>query len=152
MFSAWNRAVTAILILLTVEVLGSHAQSQPYPDVHFQLYTPFSPDLYFVLSNSDSNSVSMSPFNPRLPTVVFIHGFQSDKTTINMYRDTYLKKGAYNFIAVDWVYAAGTYNYITAKGYVPFVGGKLANLLEMLEADHKLVMQNVTIVGHSLGK
>lgn len=147
MFSGWNRNLVAVSILLSIGVLCSHAQS-----VYFQLYTPLNREVPAILMPSDPTSIASSAFNPRWPTVIFVHGYQSDQTVYQMYRDTYLAKQAYNFIAVDWLYAAGTFNYITAKGYVPLVGGKLANLLDALETDHKLIIQNVTIVGHSLGK
>lgn len=150
MFSSWNRSFVAIFMLLSIGVLCSHAQSEPV--VNFQLYTPSNRVDAEKLTPSDPTCRAFKLFNHRWPTLIFIHGFQSDQTVIDQYRDTYLRLRHYNFIAVDWVYASGTYNYITAKGYVPFVGGKVANLLETLEAEHKLIIRNVTIVGHSLGE
>lgn len=156
MLSGWSRNYIAIFLLLSIGVFCSHA-SDPNPIVYFRLYTPTNRTSHLELRTSDSGSgsthtISSTKFDPRWPTRVFVHGFLSDDTVISQYRDTYLQRGDYNFIAVDWVQAAGTYNYITAKGHVPFIATELANLLDTLEAEHGLSMRNVTIVGHSLGK
>lgn len=100
MFSGWNRNFIAIFVLLSIGVFCTRAQSDPA--VKFLLYTPINP-AHAVELPSDTTNISVIPFNPRWPTVVFIHGFQSDQTVINLYRDTYLLKRSYNFIAVDWV-------------------------------------------------
>lgn len=149
MFTVWSRNYISIFVLLSIGVFCSHASD---PVVFFDLYTPTNRAHPLELKASGSPSISSTTFNPRLPTRIFVHGFQSDATVIRLYRDTYLLKDAYNFIAVDWVHSAATYNYMTAKGYVPLIAAKLANLLDTLEAEHGLNMRNVTIVGHSLGK
>lgn len=150
MISGWNSNSIAIFVLLSIGVGCSYAHSDP--SVYFSVYTPSSPIYPDLLATTSTTSIPSTSFSPSRPTVFFIHGYQGDRSTIDLYRDTYLQKGDYNFIVVDWVYSAGTFNYITAKKYVPFVGGKLANVVDMLVTEHGLNTQNVTFVGHSLGK
>lgn len=87
-------------------------------DLVFRLYTHEDPVMYYALSKNGPPLVSETPFNPNRPTRIFVHGFKSKEKVIRRYKDAFLGIGDYNFIAVDWIEGASTYNYFSAKGRV----------------------------------
>lgn len=89
----------------------------------FRLYTPKNRYVHERLAAFAGRSTPMANFNPRLPTRIFIHGYLSDESMINLYRDAYLEKSDYNFIGADWLIGAGTFNYFKAKKRVRTVSG-----------------------------
>lgn len=87
-------------------------------DVVFRLYTPEFPITFVGLNASNHKSISGAAFNPHRPTVVFIHGWRSALSVMNRYKDAFVLSFDVNFIAVDWLKLANTYNYIGVKRYV----------------------------------
>lgn len=106
-----------IFVLLSVDVFHAHAFDVE-EQLIFRLYTREQPDVYQGLKAADLTSTSPVAFNPNRPTRIFIHGFKSKEKVIIRYKDAYLKLGDYNFIGVDWISGARTYNYLSAKSRV----------------------------------
>lgn len=90
-------------------------------DLIFRLYTPANPVDYQKLKTTGLPPISTTSFDARLATRIFIHGFKSKEKTIGRYKDAFLNIGNYNFIGVDWISGASTYNYLSSKGHVPSV-------------------------------
>lgn len=106
-----------VFVVVSIFVLNSDAFDVE-KDLWFRLYTREHPIQYYVLKTNGTPAVSETPFNPNRPTRIFVHGYKSKEKVINRYADAYLGLGDYNFIAVDWIKGASTYNYYTAKGRV----------------------------------
>lgn len=120
-------------------------------DLIFRLYTPEVRDKFHALNARNAPFISASLFNPKRKTRIFVHGFLSSEHVLIRYKETYLKLGDFNFIGVDWINGAKSYNYFMVKSRVPKVSEKLAALLDTL-VGLGLNLNDVTIVGHSLGK
>lgn len=64
-----------------VNVKEAMAQPQPYfdieHDVYYELYTRKNPDMPYNLNMSDPESIRRSPFNPKHPTRIAVHGWRS---------------------------------------------------------------------------
>lgn len=69
------------------------------------------------------------------------------------FAETYLIKGNHkvNFIAVNWRKGSTTINYFSARERVKSVADHLAKLINFLVNEHKLNLNTITIIGHSLG-
>lgn len=106
-----------LLMLLSTGVLDSDA-FDINKDLVFRLYTREDRIMYYALNADRGPAVNDTTFNPNRPTRVFVHGFRSKAKVINRYAEAYLNIGDYNFIAVDWIEGASTYNYYSAKGRV----------------------------------
>lgn len=113
-----------IVVLISVGVLNSNAFDID-KDLVFRLYTREEPVMYYALTANGSPSISETTFNPNRPTRIFIHGYKSKEKVINRYREAYLNLGDFNFIAVDWIKGASTFNYYSAKGRVRSVSSIL---------------------------
>lgn len=115
-----NRIFVAIFLLLSI-VVSFNCAFDVENDVVFRLYTREVSDSFNRLNASNSESISASAFDSKRPTKIFIHGYKSKEKVIIRYKNAFLNIGNYNFIGVDWINGAATYNYLAAKGYVPLV-------------------------------
>lgn len=107
-----------LCLLVAAFVLNSSYAFDIEKDLVFRLYTREDPVMYHALKVSGSPSIAETPFNPNRPTRIFVHGFKSKAKVITRYTDAYLKLGDFNFIAVDWIEGASTFNYYLARGRV----------------------------------
>lgn len=108
------RIIKFALLVILICMINSNALSiNKY--LQFRLYTRENQIGYYVLT---TNGISETPFNPNRQTRIFIHGFRSEEEIIRRYADAYMKLGDFNFIAVDWLKGASTWNYLAAKGRV----------------------------------
>lgn len=57
-------------------------------------------------------------FDKNRPTRIFVHGFYSERETLEKYAAAYSEAGDFNFIAVNWLRGAVTINYAKARGRV----------------------------------
>lgn len=112
----FKRITSFVFVIVSICVLNSYA-FEIEKDLVFRIYTRGDP-MYFVLTTNGTPPHSETPFNPNRPTRIFVHGYKSKEKVINRYRDAYLRSGDYNFIAVDWIKGASTYNYYSAKSRV----------------------------------
>lgn len=106
-----------IVIFLSTGLLSTEA-FDINKDLVFRLYTREDPVMYYALNAYRGPALNDTTFNPNRPTRIFVHGFKSKAKVINRYAEAYLNAGDYNFIAVDWIAGASTYNYYSAKGRV----------------------------------
>lgn len=111
-------------------------------DVTYQLFTNRSVSGIYI---TDENVVTL---NPDIPTKILIHGWLSNETTYwyAPYRDECFKKGDYNVIYIDWSKAGSKDFYISAANTKP-IGKFIGDFITKT----KLRLNNVHIIGHSLG-
>ncbi|XP_053660985.1 phospholipase A1 VesT1.02-like [Anopheles marshallii] len=135
-------------------MMQQHRSSLPAMNIGFLLYTRRdTSDEGHRLELQNVDSLLSSNFNPAHPTRIIVHGWQNDKNSpiAQSIRDTYLLRWDYNVIVVDWDSCSMQWNYVRAVGCVPVVGQSLGQLLDELQQHMGLVMENVYIIGHSLG-
>lgn len=89
-------------------------------------------------------------WNPRRRTRIFIHGYYSDRKTFMKYAHAYLRRGNYNFIAINWLAGARTLNYFKARRRVHLVGVATARFVDYL-VSLGLRLDDLIMIGHSLG-
>lgn len=87
----------------------------------FRLYTPTNRMDYQKLNASGLPPISSTSFDSRIPTRIFVHGFKSKEKIIVRHRDAFFNIGNFNFIAVDWIRGADTYNYLHSRALVKLV-------------------------------
>lgn len=118
-----SRIIFIVFTVVALKTVISDACASK-SDITFRLYTrsnnSISKSLYVLNANFD-RPFSDTRFNPKKQTRIFVHGFRTKEKVIKLYSEAYLKKGDYNFIAVDWLKCAATYNYVQAKGHVRYV-------------------------------
>ncbi|XP_050079393.1 endothelial lipase-like [Anopheles maculipalpis] len=135
-------------------IMQKHRSSLSPSNIEFLLYTRRdTDDDGHRLQLGNKNSLINSNFHPDRPTRIIVHGWQNSKSSpiASSIRDTYLLLWNYNVIVVDWSTCSMHWNYIRAVGCVPVVGQLLAQLLDELHQHAGLTMENVYIIGHSLG-
>lgn len=100
----------------------------------------------------DRNNLTSIHLDLTLETVFVIHGWTvtyQDEMPQTV-KDSYLTKGDYNVILVDWSNIAGK-NYVSAKHYVPDVGRLIGGFILLMVQRVGLIIEKVGLVGHSLG-
>nr|XP_022314804.1 pancreatic triacylglycerol lipase-like [Crassostrea virginica]XP_022314805.1 pancreatic triacylglycerol lipase-like [Crassostrea virginica] len=123
-------------------------------DIHFDLtlYTRNNSQIGVQLGYNNTTSVSSSSFNPNIPTKIVIHGYMSDafEPWVLNISNLLLKKEDCNVIAVNWKNGASKI-YPQSAANTRVVGAAVAKFLEMLRNKHGVKMENVHVIGHSLG-
>ncbi|KAH8312590.1 hypothetical protein KR044_011579, partial [Drosophila immigrans] len=119
--------------------------------VKFYLYTSSNPSKGTKIT-ATSKSISGSNFNSNNPTRFVIHGWtQNYKSGMNKnIRDAWLSHGDFNVIVVDWARARSV-DYASSVVAVPKVGKKVAAMINFLVSDFGLDLNNLYVIGHSLG-
>ncbi|XP_058822362.1 phospholipase A1-like [Topomyia yanbarensis] len=87
------------------------------------------------------------------PTRIVIHGWLNDRNSpmsVNI-RDAYLIGWDFNVIVVDWSKCANWLNYVSVTSCVRVVGKALAKVLERLHDTKGQSLDDVYLIGHSLG-
>ncbi|PNF37111.1 hypothetical protein B7P43_G00500 [Cryptotermes secundus] len=123
-------------------------------DVIFNLYTNSrGASTPYTLRVNDTENLRKSGFDPTIPTKILVHGFAGDGDSANIInsKDAYLAKGNYNIIGVDWSVLCPSPNYIAAARNAVLTGELTAQLVEFLVAEAGARLQDVHIIGHSLG-
>ncbi|XP_022916020.2 uncharacterized protein [Onthophagus taurus] len=102
---------------------------------------------------TDAFDWSTKNFNGTLPTKVMIHGFGSDCSHIWVYemRSALLEEEDVNVICVDWTNGATLPNYVKASANTRLVGKQLAIFLKGLSENVGLPLENMHLIGFSLG-
>ncbi|XP_065094633.1 phospholipase A1-like [Ochlerotatus camptorhynchus] len=102
---------------------------------------------------SDIQNVDESSFDASRPTRVIVHGWMNHRDSpLNVQiRKTYLSGWDYNVIVVDWSSCAGRMNYIAAAACVKTVGEIVGRMLWQLRTSKRLLLDDVYVIGHSLG-
>lgn len=124
----------------------------PETDTAFLLFTRNNRNAAQRLTR-DANAIRASNFNVNWPVRLLIHGFNSGPSSgVNTATTTsYLNRGDFNVIVVDWSIGAATINYVTARNRVPQVGTVIASFLDFLVQNGFTNLNRVFIAGHSLG-
>ncbi|XP_021709531.1 phospholipase A1-like [Aedes aegypti] len=130
----------------------SHAKGSKQTDVLFVFYSRCNAtgSTYRL---SELENVNDAVFNSSRPTRVVVHGWLNNRDSpFNVeVRRTYLKNWDYNVIVVDWSSCAGKLNYIAAAYCTTEVGKTVARMLLNLKMNKGLALEDVYVVGHSLG-
>ncbi|XP_037827293.1 phospholipase A1 VesT1.02-like [Lucilia sericata] len=123
----------------------------PQNDVFFHLYTNKN-QVHSQLITIDKRSIDSSYFNPAHPTRISIHGFNSGPDGFINYgvRDAWLSKGDYNYIFVEWN-AARYSNYAMVVTCLKHVAFDVGNLIDFLAQNNYIKLEELVMVGHSLG-
>ncbi|XP_026325964.1 pancreatic triacylglycerol lipase-like [Hyposmocoma kahamanoa] len=118
----------------------------------YLLFTRANPTSSQTLVMNDGNSIRNSNFNRNRVTVVVVHGWLSNQETdINpAVRDAVLGRYDANVIVMDWRRLAIS-DYVTAARGVPDVGRGLGQFINFLNRETGLSLNNVHLVGFSLG-
>lgn len=145
--------MTAALQVVVAAAVASSLRASA-DDVHFLLWTRSNPgdDQYYRLVFGDAASLASSPLRPEDPTVVAVHGFNSNGFSWPVRAKTeLLNLGSYNVISVDWEHLAETPWYPQAVQHTQLVGERTARMLEWLQETAGLDVAQVQATGHSLG-
>ncbi|XP_055625119.1 lipoprotein lipase-like [Toxorhynchites rutilus septentrionalis] len=155
-----------ILLLASVRISYGDEDTQPISlnrfgfassfsakrDVRFYLYTPLTADMPHVFSIDTVGSLSRSFYNNSLPLRVVIHGWMNNYTSLAIQgvKDAYLARGEYNVIGVDWNKGASEV-YLRSAQYTLAVGYVVADLINRLVRLNMAAMDQIYLIGHSLG-
>lgn len=104
-------------------------------------------------NSHDLKDLPIINFNPNLPTRVIVPGWLSSRNS-TFPKETvraYLKKGDFNVIVVDWSKGSSTKNYWIARRRIPSVAEVLSKFLKYLMQTCNLNVDDLVLVGHSLG-
>ncbi|KAJ8714591.1 hypothetical protein PYW07_002816 [Mythimna separata] len=118
----------------------------------YLLYTRRNPVNPQILVLYNATSITNSNFNPRVPTVVIVHGWLGNQNSdINpVVRHACLNRDDVNVIFVDWRRLASS-NYITATNGVPAVGRALGQFLAFVNLINGVPFSQMHLVGFCLG-
>lgn len=108
-------------LLLSIGVFCSSRAFDLEKHLIFRLYTLKLRDEFHALNAFNAPFISATLFDPKRPTRIFVHGFLSSEHVLIRYKEAFLKLGDYNFIGVDWIHGARTFNYFLAKSRVQAV-------------------------------
>ncbi|XP_060516297.1 pancreatic lipase-related protein 2-like [Cylas formicarius] len=120
------------------------------------VYVYYSRELFngvYTTTTEDPNLDKLkSVFQIRKPTVILFHGWRDGYgADSNTYvRSAILSKLDANVIKVDWSGLAGL-NYISARNAVPGVGRLVGRFLRLLSQKLRYSLDDVTVIGFSLG-
>ncbi|KAH3697159.1 hypothetical protein DPMN_084648, partial [Dreissena polymorpha] len=131
---------------------GVLPQSPEEIQTTFRLFTSTCSPVPRVLHQNYTNSMSACDFNPSVPMKVIIHGFlqHGQVDWIGEMTRALMAKEPMSVITVDWGTGAG-FPYSRAAANTRVVGSQLGALLKALHEKLGLHMDNVHIIGHSLG-
>ncbi|XP_017038971.1 pancreatic triacylglycerol lipase [Drosophila ficusphila] len=120
-------------------------------DVSFYLYTKQNPTNGKEIW-SDASSIHDSHFNKNHGTRFVIHGWKGKYTDSMNVKITkaWLSKGEYNVIVVNWE-RSQTANYVSSVAAVPGAGTKVGEMIEYLHEHHGMSLEDLEVIGHSLG-
>uniref|UniRef100_A0A2S2R8G8 Lipase member H-B n=1 Tax=Sipha flava TaxID=143950 RepID=A0A2S2R8G8_9HEMI len=127
------------------------------PDV---LVTPVSVDRAhnhtgLELVVGDPGTLTSSDFDGSKPTKILIHGWLGDavdyESVCMMLKAEYLESGNYNVVCVDWAVLAIDLPYITARLRCRIIGNCVADLVSMLVDNSAQTVDDIHIIGFSMG-
>ncbi|XP_063235531.1 lipase member H-A-like isoform X2 [Bacillus rossius redtenbacheri] len=117
-------------------------------DIQYLLFTKVNPVLPSVLRNGDASS--LGHFDAAFPTVMVIHGFQSNQRTVMPIAEAYLGlQENMNVIVVNWT-ALATTSLLRAIEGSEAVAATTTRLIHFL-ATRGLDPRRLTLVGFSIG-
>ncbi|XP_034247781.1 pancreatic triacylglycerol lipase-like [Thrips palmi] len=120
-------------------------------NVFFYLFSRENPNGTLVAPNAQA--FTLAGFNPKRPTKVVIHGFSNtiESPLFTEMLPGILENTDCNLIGVDWGNLAKAPFYIEARNHATGVGKIVAKLVDALEQDGGLQLEDLHLIGHSLG-
>ncbi|KAL1493049.1 hypothetical protein ABEB36_011188 [Hypothenemus hampei] len=139
------------LSFLLVGLLAFTSADVNPQDVSYILYSRNNPNGIVSRSNEDPQAL-LKIFNPNLPTVVLVHGWQDnyEANSNTFVRDAIFSKTNANVVKIDWE-PLSTQGYFSARDAVPSIGRLASVLLQRFSLEFGYSLANVTLVGFSLG-
>ncbi|KAJ6640222.1 Lipase member H [Pseudolycoriella hygida] len=107
-------------------------------DIIFRLFTRRNPggDEGQIIRIFNNNDLITSNFNPSHQTRFRIHGWSAGgNRTGGLFRNSFLNRGEFNVIIVDWGAGAGTPNYVLARNRVNEAGSVVAQFIDWLNTN-----------------
>ncbi|KAK0076604.1 hypothetical protein PV325_005099 [Microctonus aethiopoides] len=139
--------------IASAELECKSKDTNTYDDIQFFLYTRKNPSSPYTLDYNNNGSLEASPFNPKMETVIFIHGFTESAfdVTPQALLNAYLKQHEYNIILMDWAKHAAAPWYNRAAKNVEMIGSYLAKFVKWLEIRKVISSSELHVIGYSLG-
>ncbi|XP_069682917.1 endothelial lipase-like isoform X2 [Periplaneta americana] len=124
----------------------------PNPDVTFYLYTTEHPEPRLLDLNYPDN-ITSSLFMMDSPFKLLLHGYGENYTlTANsVLRSVYLSSGNYNVIVASYGALVPDGCYIHGTINLPVIANCTAQLIDFLVKKMKVPLQNIHVIGFSLG-
>ncbi|XP_046674957.1 pancreatic triacylglycerol lipase-like isoform X1 [Homalodisca vitripennis] len=121
-------------------------------NVRLYCYTKESPERYNITLWPDI-SLEGCPFRADRRTAFITHGFASNGNAswLSDLKDDYLSALDANIFLVDWGQGAELLNYLQVASNTRIVGAELARFVKYLQEQHGLQVDNLHLMGHSLG-
>lgn len=121
-------------------------------NTRFLLYTNENPNNFQLLSVTDLNTVEASNFHLNRKTRFIIHGFidKGEESWLKGLCENMFQVEHVNCICVDWQRGART-DYTQAVHNIRVVGAEVAYLIQELSSELGYRLEDVHIIGHSLG-
>ncbi|XP_024411170.2 pancreatic lipase-related protein 2 [Desmodus rotundus] len=121
-------------------------------DTQFLLFTNENPNNYQRISSMDLDTVKASNFRLDRKTRFIIHGFidKGEETWLLDMCKNMFKVEEVNCISVDWRHGAKAH-YTQAVHNIRVVGAEIAFLIQGLSTEMGYGLENVHLIGHSLG-
>ncbi|CAL1299426.1 unnamed protein product [Larinioides sclopetarius] len=117
--------------------------------IQYALYTPSSPQEPCYLEQN-KEALERCPFNATYPLKFLIHGFLTDDPRSWEMKSKMLELYTYNVILMDWRKYNSPPYFLSAVNTL-LVGHELANFIQFLNSSNGVDLQNVHLIGHSLG-
>lgn len=134
------------MVLGALDVFVSGCEPVEGAQINYIYYNRATPDPLIL------NGSNLKKFVPKLETKIFIHGWYGsvNGSSALALKNAYLKRGDYNVIFVDWASYASV-NYARAHCTLKSIGNAIGDFLHGLVRADKLELDEVHLIGHSLG-
>ncbi|XP_073838061.1 lipase member H [Musca autumnalis] len=146
--------VLALFVAIPSEIYTADLTSSNVKDsVKYYVYTRGNPDTPQLLE-ADVESVVRNVLNPTKPTTLAIHGIGGNKDSLEniLVKNTKLQLEDGNVIVVDYSDAIENANdFQTGAAKVPYIAEAVTDLVVLLEDSFDLQLQQLHVVGSSLG-
>ncbi|XP_074141337.1 pancreatic triacylglycerol lipase-like [Sminthopsis crassicaudata] len=121
-------------------------------NTRFLLYTNENQDSYQQIIPEDLETIKNSNFNKDRKTRFIIHGFvdKGEEDWLSHMCKNFFQVEEVNCICIDWKKGART-EYTQASQNVRVVGAEIAYLVEVFKTEFGYSLDDVHIIGHSLG-
>ncbi|KAK3929444.1 Lipase member I [Frankliniella fusca] len=117
--------------------------------VFFEFYSRDNRDTPEILTVAEL-PVDLESFNPQRPTKLLVHGWHGQQKHAQALKSAFLETSDVNVVIVNW-HGVDTLIYPVAVKRVPAVSRQVADVVEYLLLQHGLRLEDLHIVGHSLG-
>lgn len=124
--------------------------------VFYYLYTDKHPVAAQIIKSNNLTVVDYTDYNPGCTTSIVVHGWMSNALDMctQVIKNGYLSSTEYdcqNIFVVDWSECASNMDYFGPAYFVENVGNRIGDLVEHLVEKLSTPIENIHVVGHSLG-